>query len=226
MSIFNQKSKFKVKTEVRKVKQAVTTTSPAPQAAAKKTAAAASAASNGRASSVASLNSRSSSARPSPIPPTSVPSKRQLLAPRSSTSPETSHYPGKRGRNGTVAQRLLGRAGSNRSSRSPASPSFSDSEPGSDDDDDDWRDRLDPHKRRKRAHTETVEDPARRLRHPRLWTGRDGDGGVDGAAEERLAIVHSADVASLEDKCQPVMGLGRDEVGVRLRYPGSNFLEM
>jgi H3 lysine-79-specific histone-lysine N-methyltransferase len=109
-----------------------------------------------------------------------------------------------------------------RSSRSPATPSFSESEAGSgDEDDDDWRDRLDPHKRRKRAHTETVEDPARRVKHARLWTGDE----QDGVAREKLVIVHSADVASLEDRCQPVMGLSREEVGVRLRYPGSNYLE-
>jgi H3 lysine-79-specific histone-lysine N-methyltransferase len=103
----------------------------------------------------------------------------------------------------------------NRQSSATASPApiLSDSEPGSDDDDD-WRERLDPSKRRKRAHT---EDPDRRLRHPRLWSGQGED--------EKLGFVHSVEVASLLDKCQPVMNLARDEVAVRLRYPGAKDTE-
>ncbi|GAB1320349.1 Nucleosomal histone H3-Lys79 methylase [Madurella fahalii] len=215
MSIFNQKSKFKVKAEVRKVKQAVAPAVTATPQLKKKAITTATTTttttSNGRASSVATTTAASSARgtpRASPNP-TSFPSSRSKRL-QASTSPETNH-----GRK--RAARLIS------SSRSPASPSFSESEPGSDDDDD-WRDRLDPHKRRKRAHTEAVEDPARRLRHARLWTGGGGGDGGDGA-DEKLAIVHSVDVASLADRCQPVMRLGRDEVGVRLRYPGSNYLE-
>jgi H3 lysine-79-specific histone-lysine N-methyltransferase len=55
------------------------------------------------------------------------------------------------------------------------------------------------------------------LRHPRLWSGQ-GD-------EEKPGIVHAVDVASLGDRCQPVMKLGRDEVAVRLRYPGARYSE-
>jgi H3 lysine-79-specific histone-lysine N-methyltransferase len=89
-----------------------------------------------------------------------------------------------------------------------------DSEPGSGDDDD-WRDRLDPSKRRKRAH---AVDPHRRLRHPRIWSGQGDD--------EKPGIVHADEVASVTDKkCNPAMKLGRDEVAVRLRYPGSRYLE-
>jgi H3 lysine-79-specific histone-lysine N-methyltransferase len=55
------------------------------------------------------------------------------------------------------------------------------------------------------------------LRHPRLWSGQEED--------EKLGIVHSVEVASLADKCQPVMNLARDEVAVRLRYPGAKSTE-
>lgn len=212
MSIFNQKSKFKVKAEVRKVKQAV---APAPTAAPQPkkkiaTTTTTTTTGNGRASSVATTAGSSAHGTPRASPnPTSVPSSRsKLLQPYTSLEANP---------NRKRTARLIS------SSRSPASPSFSESETGSDDDDD-WRDRLDPHKRRKRAQTEVVEDPARRLRHARLWTGGGGGDGGDGA-DGKLAIVHSVDVASLADRCQPVMGLGRDEVGVRLRYPGSNYLE-
>ncbi|KAK3295765.1 histone-lysine N-methyltransferase, H3 lysine-79 specific [Chaetomium fimeti] len=192
MSIFNQKSKFKVKTEVRKVKQAV---APTPEK---------------RHASTGS--STHGTPRASPIP-SSLHAKRPLQRPSS---------PAVRPSLSSSASSTLGSSRKRRapaSSRSPATaspaPVLSDSEPGSDDDDDDWRERLDPSKRRKRAaHT---EDPDRRLRHPRLWAGQ--------GEEEKPGIVHAVQVASLEDKCQPVMKLGRDEVGVRLRYPGAKYTE-
>ncbi|KAK4252148.1 histone H3-K79 methyltransferase [Corynascus novoguineensis] len=196
MSIFNQKSKFKVKTEVRKVKQAV-----APKPAKNPSS------SGGGNSSSASVRG---TPRASPIPASSLSAKRLQQHPASSPSPTSS----------TTTSSALNLSRKRRalaSSRSPATaspaPVLSDSEPGSDDDDD-WRERLDPSKRRRRAHT---EDPDRQLRHPRLWTGEGED--------EKPAIVHSAEVASLEDKCQPVMKLGRDEVAVRLRYPGARSME-
>ncbi|KAL2271495.1 hypothetical protein VTJ83DRAFT_866 [Remersonia thermophila] len=187
MSIFNQKSKFRVQTEVRKIKQPVEkkpkpTTTP-------------------RASSLQppSTSSARSTPRASPIPP-------HVQAPKRKTSPDVS-------KPCSSPPRKRRQPASARASPAAATP-LSDSEPGSDDDDD-WRERLDPNKRAKRART--VEDPDRRLRHPRLWSGRGGD--------ERPAIVHAADVASLKDKCQPVMKLARDEVGVQLRYPGSKHME-
>ncbi|KAK4123848.1 histone-lysine N-methyltransferase, H3 lysine-79 specific [Parathielavia appendiculata] len=187
MSIFNQKSKFKVKTEVRKVKQAV---EPAPL---KKPAGVANA-------SRPSL-SVPGSTRASPIP-SSLHAKRLY----SSSSPESKS---------SLSQSRKRRGPAN--SRSPATaspaPALSDSEPGSDDEDD-WRDRVDPSKRRKRAHT---EDPDRRLRHPSLWSGQ--------GEEDKPGIVHAADVASLADRCQPVMYLTPDEVVVRLRYPGAKYPE-
>jgi H3 lysine-79-specific histone-lysine N-methyltransferase len=51
-----------------------------------------------------------------------------------------------------------------------------------------------------------------------LWAGQNEE-------EDELGIVHAVEVASLADKCRPVMGLEEDEVGVRLRYPGANYLE-
>ncbi|KAL1844409.1 hypothetical protein VTJ49DRAFT_88 [Mycothermus thermophilus] len=185
MSIFNQKSKFRVQTEIRKIKQPVEK-KPKPATP--------------RASSLQppSTGSARSTPRASPIPP-------HVQAPKRKPSPDASRSsspPPRKRRQPTSAR------------ASPATVALSDSEPGSDDDDD-WRERLDPNKRAKRART--VEDPDRRLRHPRLWSG-------DGA-DERPAIVHAAEVASLEDKCQPVMKLARDEVGVELRYPGSRYME-
>jgi H3 lysine-79-specific histone-lysine N-methyltransferase len=196
MSIFNQKSKFKIKTEVRKVKQAVAPTPDKKQP---------------------SSSSAHGTPRASPIPSSlrgpgkrlhqqsaSSPADTTRSSPASSSS--TTLNPGGRKRRAPAS-----------SSRSPATaspaPALSDSEPGSDDDDD-WRDRLDPSKRRKRAHT---DDPDRRLRHPRLWAGQ-GD-------EDRLGVVHAMEVASLGDRCQPVMKLGKDEVAVRLRYPGAKYTE-
>lgn len=203
MSIFNQKSKFKVKTEVRKVKQAV---EPTPE---KKRLG------NG------STSSTHGTPRASPIPSSS---SLHAKRPRPTASPATANKPSLSSSAASLSaldpSRKRRRApASSSSSRSPATaspapPALSDSEPGSDDDDDDWRERLDPSKRRKRAHT---EDPDRRLRHPRLWAGQ--------GEEEKPGIVHAVQVASLEDKCQPVMKLGRDEVGVRLRYPGAKYTE-
>jgi len=37
--------------------------------------------------------------------------------------------------------------------------------------------------------------------------------------------LHAVDFASLEQKCQPVMGLAKDQVAVRLQYPGGRFSE-
>lgn len=191
MSIFNQKSKFKIKTEVRKVKQAV---APTPQ---KKTAAAG----------LSAPSSAHGTLRASPNPSSLHAAARRLQSGSSPESKSSYLQPN--------PSRKRARAPASRSpaTASPA-PVLSDSEPGSNDDDDDWRERLDPSKRRKRAHT---EDPDRRLRHPRLWAGQ-GD-------EEKLGIVHAVDVASLGDRCQPVMKLGRDEVAVRLRYPGAKYTE-
>jgi H3 lysine-79-specific histone-lysine N-methyltransferase len=203
MSIFNQKSKFKVKTEVRKVKQAV---EPTPE---KKRLG------NGSASA-----STHGTPRASPIPSSSslhVKRLRPAASPATTTKPSLSSSASLSALDSTRKRRRgPASSGSSRSpaTASPAPPALSDSEPGSDDDDDDWRERLDPSKRRKRAHT---EDPDRRLRHPRLWTGQ--------GEEEKPGIVHAVQVASLDDKCQPVMKLGRDEVGVRLRYPGAKYTE-
>ena len=91
---------------------------------------------------------------------------------------------------------------------------------------DDPASRLYAHNNRwKRARTEPA-DPARRLRHPFLWAGfADGQERQGHADAEKVDVVHAAEVASLELKCQPVMGLGPEEVAVGLRYPGANFLE-
>ncbi|KAL2156304.1 hypothetical protein VTH82DRAFT_1049 [Thermothelomyces myriococcoides] len=196
MSIFNQKSKFKVKTEVRKVKQVV---APKPVTNAP-----------GASSSSSTNVSLRGTPRASPAPASSLSVKRVHQRPSASLSPSPQPPAPSTSNPNRKRPALVSRRST--ASASPA-PVLSDSEPGSEDDED-WRERLDPSKRRKRAHT---EDPGRRLRHPKLWTG-DGD-------DEIPAMVHSADVASLETKCQPVMRLERDEVVVHLRYPGAKSME-
>ncbi|KAH6624690.1 histone-lysine N-methyltransferase, H3 lysine-79 specific [Chaetomium sp. MPI-SDFR-AT-0129] len=210
MSIFNQKSKFKVKTEVRKVKQAVAPTPERKIATAHRSNGHGSAHGTPRGSPTPSLTL---AAKRLQVPQNSNGNRRSPSDTYSRLSPASSSSPA--GSSGLLNPGRKRRAPAN--SRSPATaspaPVLSDSEPGSDDDDD-WRDRLDPSKRTKRAHT---EDPDRRVRHPKLWAGE--------GEEEKPRIVHAVDVASLEDRCQPVMKLARDEVGVRLRYPGSKHME-
>ena len=49
----------------------------------------------------------------------------------------------------------------------------------------------------------------------------EGQGRENAATDGIPAIIHAAEVASLEDKCEPALGLPRDEVAVELRYPGA-----
>ncbi|KAK4241894.1 histone H3-K79 methyltransferase [Achaetomium macrosporum] len=220
MSIFGKKSKFQIKTEVRIVKQAVDPTAQSKAAGARKAASGATSNGGGRVSSPGGVHhaNRPHASRNGPA----VQVKR-LQVTSASTTPEPRRSPSSSLLNPSRKRRTPASA----SSRSPAaiaSPALSESEPGSDDDDDDWRERLDPTKRRKRTHTSTEEDPNRRLRHPNIWSGQ-GQGEEGHEEGERLGIVHAVDVASLRDRCQPVMRLGQDEVGVSLRYPGANILE-
>ncbi|KAK1826594.1 putative histone-lysine N-methyltransferase, H3 lysine-79 specific [Podospora conica] len=136
MSIFNQKSKFKVKTEIRTVRQAVA---------------------------------------PKPKPPPTSTSSSSTLKPR------------------------------------PPSPLFDD-ESGDDDVDDDWE-ALDGRKRRKGGHAGDRVDLNRKLCHPKL--------GADAEDKRPVPIIHAVDVASVQHKCQPVLGLSEEEANVRLQYPGS-----
>lgn len=222
MSIFNQKSKFKDRTEIRKIKQVV-----APSAQKKRAVSAGPTGGGARSSPAAAPSNSSSSSRSTPRgspnpsalqPPTSGSVRARTVSATSSASPEPKQPPlGSRKRPAPPPRSRQSSA----TTTSYASPGFSDSDS---EDDDDWRDRLDPSKRWKRAATE-LEDPDRRLRHPLLWTGEDaeGEGGNDRTGEQ--AMTHAADVASLGDKCRPVMGLGCDEIAVTLRYPGANHVE-
>ncbi|SPO02936.1 related to protein-lysine N-methyltransferase [Cephalotrichum gorgonifer] len=78
-------------------------------------------------------------------------------------------------------------------------------------DDEDWIGALDSRKRQKRGKLEDGRyvDPNRRLKHPRALEG----------AVRGLDLIHAAQVASLELKCEPVLGARRDEVAVELQYP-------
>jgi len=194
MSIFNQKSKFKVKTEIRTVRTVVAaqprrlkpTSSPAPTPGARrKTGSGASSSSTPR-----------GSPRPSPA----------AHAPSSSSKHLTSAA--------AEGNKRKRRAGSRLSA---ASPSFSESE-GSDDEG--WEESLDARKRLKRAReAQQHTDPNRVLRHPKMWTGESE------TDPESLKMWDAVEFASLEQKCQPVMGLTRDEVDVKLQYPGARYPE-
>ncbi|KAM7223680.1 Histone methylation protein DOT1 domain containing protein [Rhypophila decipiens] len=198
MSIFNQKSKHRVKTEVRTVREAV---EPKPKLKPK--------------------TSLSSADRLRP--PTDARSNRSNQStPRASPNPAVarirSSSPYLSANDSTTNGRKRGRAIA--SSRSPASPSFTDS--GDEDGDDNWEAMMDARKRRKMREERRV-DPNRSLRHPRIWTGEDVV--VSSKATAPPAIIHAVEVASLQQKCQPVLGLKADDIAVRLQYPGGRYPE-
>ena len=191
MSIFNQKSKFKVKTEIRTVRQAIAPKPKPPPP------------------------SSSSTPRSKARPATSSGSSGFLAVPSSSSSSRApasryksaSPLPGERS---VSRKRALPSA-----SRSPASPSpLFDDESGDDDVDDDWE-ALDARKRRKGAHAGDRVDLNRQLCHPKL--GAEGEG----EPQRPVPIIHAVDVASVRHKCQPVLGLTEEEANIRLQYPGT-----
>lgn len=186
MSIFNQKSKFKVKTEIRTVRQAVAPKPKPPPPS--------------------SSSTPSSSSRPRPANSTS---SGYLAVPSSSRAPASRHksaspLPGERS---VSRKRALPT-----SRRSPASPSpLFDDDAGDDEVDDDWE-ALDARKRRKGAHPGDRVDLNRQLCHPKL--GAEGE-------QRPVPIIHAVDVASVQHKCQPVLGLSEEEANIRLQYPGT-----
>lgn len=203
MSIFNQKSKFKVKTEIRTVRQAVAPAKPKPSPQPSSSSSnRKDANSSGTSSGAKKGNRLTTSSRASPRPGGSG----------GASSLSASPLPSQNGR-----KRRAG-AGGAANSRSPASPSFGES--GDEEDDGDWEDNLDARKRQRRAHQERLNvDMKRVMRHPRLWTGEALEG------DKKLVMIQASDVASLEKKCQPVMGLAPDAVGVKLQFPGARFPE-
>ncbi|KAK4231476.1 putative histone-lysine N-methyltransferase, H3 lysine-79 specific [Podospora fimiseda] len=216
MSIFNQKSKFKVKTETRTIKQVVEKKKPAESSITSSASSArASPATTGGINNGAAAARRIASSSDTPRASPNPRSSQHHLQPPSYSSSSGSSVTKKRSR------AALPQAG--RKSRSPAataSPSFGGSDSDDDVDDDSWQDAIsDLRKRQKRAHEVRKVDPNRRVRHPKVWKG-DREGETEG-----LPIIHASEVANHRDKCQPVMGLARDEVMVRLRYPGSNYRE-
>ncbi|KAK1781801.1 histone methylation protein DOT1-domain-containing protein [Copromyces sp. CBS 386.78] len=227
MSIFNQKSKFKIKTEIRTVRETVerpklkasTSSSSIPTTGSSqhsrniRTAGAGSSLS--RASSTSRLNGTShttsiSSARASltKVSTTSLPRRVQSASPNPSINGDGRSS---RKRRATKA-----------SSRSPISPHFSEDSDSDSNGDENWEDNLDARKRRKRVHDERPVDVNRKLRHPKIWKGEDVD------QVERIpgpGIIHAAKVASLEHKCKAALGLKNEEVAVRLQYPGVRYPE-
>ncbi|KAK3375407.1 histone-lysine N-methyltransferase, H3 lysine-79 specific [Podospora didyma] len=202
MSIFNQKSKFKVKTEVRTVRQAV---EPPPRPKQQQQVPAnhgGTRTGGGGARGATAANTPRASPKLGSIAARRVQSASPLL---SSSSVDE--------RGAAASDNRKRRAGF---SRSPTSPSFTES---GDEEDDDWEDSLDARKRLKRTHQEEQRvDPNRSFAHRKLWTG-------DEVNAERLPIIHAVDLASLDHKCQPVLGLASDQVAVRLQYPGARYPE-
>ena len=229
MSIFNQKSKFKIKTEIRTVRETVerpklkasTSSSSIPTTGSSqhsrnvRTAGAGSSLS--RASSTSRLNgtshttsSTSSSARASLTKVSTTTLSRRVQ----SASPN----PSINGDGRSSRKRRATKA----SSRSPISPHFSEDSDSDSNGDENWEDNLDARKRRKRVHDERPVDVNRKLRHPKIWKGEDAD------QVERIpgpGIIHAAKVASLEHKCKPALNLKNEEVAVRLQYPGVRYPE-
>ncbi len=51
-----------------------------------------------------------------------------------------------------------------------------------------------------------------------MWSGDDMNA-------KEIPIVHASELASLDRKCSPALGLDPDNVAIKLRYPGSKFPE-
>lgn len=69
---------------------------------------------------------------------------------------------------------------------------------------------LDTRKRQRRGTSEDKHlDANRKLRHSRAFEGRN----------DKLKFVHAVEVASLEEKCVPVMGAQKEDVAIELQYP-------
>lgn len=69
---------------------------------------------------------------------------------------------------------------------------------------------LDTRKRQRRGTSEDKHlDSNRKLRHFRAFEGRN----------DNLKFVHAVEVASLEEKCVPVMGAQKEDVAIELQYP-------
>ena len=99
------------------------------------------------------------------------------------------------------------------SSRSPTSEiKFSDDSES--EDGGAWAEIVGARKRRRYQDARREVDVNRKLKHPKLWTGQQT------AGEEKLAIIHAADVASVKEKCEPALGISPEDVAVGLRYPG------
>lgn len=69
---------------------------------------------------------------------------------------------------------------------------------------------LDTRKRQRRGTSEDQHlDANRKLRSSRAFEGRN----------DSLKFVHAANVASLDEKCVPVMGAQKEDVAIELQYP-------
>ena len=196
MGIFDRRSKHKVEQTVTKVQVRVPLH---PQPKPKQQQLAVPTPNAKRAGSAASSRHASGTPRASPKPRSSSSVRFDSASPVLSSADERSVA---RKRKAVVA-----------SSRSPASPRYAeDSDP--DDDEENWADMLVAQKRQKLVHVNIN----RTLRHPRMWAG-------DDAHAKEIPIIHASELASLDRKCTPALGLDPDNVGIKLRYPGSKFPE-
>lgn len=177
----------------------------------------------------------SSSARPSPRPSpkpsgsaaSASPSSSGLARRQKSHSPYPSSADERRGGSAAAAgsasaDRKRKKTGAGSSSSRSGSAAASRSSPAvervkfdrdSDDDgdeDDGWL-TLETRKRQRQAtHDSRSEDHNRRLKNPRSFDGRH---------HARLDFIHADQLASLDNRCVPVMGAQKEDVDIQLQYP-------
>ncbi|OAQ62386.1 histone methylation DOT1 [Pochonia chlamydosporia 170] len=133
-------------------------------------------------------------------------------SPRSSSARHESHspYPSSSDEKRLDRKRKTGAVSSTR--RSPAAERIT-FDKDSDAEDDGWMN-LDTRKRQRRGTSEDKHlDANRKLRHSRAFEGRN----------DKLKFVHAVEVASLEEKCVPVMGAQKEDVAIELQYPSLQF---
>ncbi|KAF4120361.1 [histone H3]-lysine79 N-trimethyltransferase [Geosmithia morbida] len=169
---------------------------------------------------LATASASSSSARPSPRPSPKPNPSSGLARRQSSHSPYPSSSDERRGTSTTstsTADRKRKAGGSGGSSsrsgsaavrRSPAVERVK-FDKDSDAEDDEWL-TLETRKRQRQAtHDSRSEDLNRRLGNPRSFDGHHDD----------LEFVHADQLASLDNRCVPVMGAVKEDVDIQLQYP-------
>lgn len=144
---------------------------------------------------VSGASSSKASGRPSPL----VAARPQSLSPYPSSSDDR-------------RSERKRKAGDSAPRKSPAVEIKFDQDSDVENGDDDWISALDARKRQRKAlGSGRRTDLNRSLRNPESFG--------EPERERELHMVHAVHVASLKDKCVPVLGAAADEVAVELQYP-------